>query len=189
MEELRLVTVHKFHPLLKKFMGEHYSKPLSFVGRSICYLVCIDKWCYGGICGGSATKYLPGRNAYFGWSDRQLPLDKIANNIFFHIHPNSQTGRYPIRNFSQMVIKLYEKQIEEDWYTKYQDVLIGHETLVELPRLGTCYKRSGWKEVGVTKGYTCKRIAGWGTDSWTGKRIWDTKNLRPKRVFCKTITI
>jgi hypothetical protein len=44
-------------------------------------------------------------------------------------------------------------------------------------------KKDGWRLVGQTKGYTCKRIAGNSTDSWTGKRVWDTKNLRPKLVF------
>ena len=52
-----------------------------------------------------------------------------------------------------------------------------------MPRTGECYKRAGWTEIGITKGYTCKRIKGQGTDNWTGKRVWDTKNLRPKRVF------
>jgi hypothetical protein len=66
---------------------------------------------------------------------------------------------------------------------KYGDVPIGFESLVELPRSGEVYKRDGWTEVGVTKGQTCKRIAGKGTDSWTGRRVWDTKNLRPKRIF------
>jgi hypothetical protein len=42
-----------------------------------------------------------------------------------------------------------------------------------------------WTCVGMTKGYTCKRIGGQGTDSWTGQRIWDTKNLRPKLVFVR----
>lgn len=24
-----------------------------------------------------------------------------------------------------------------------------------------------------------------GTDTWSGRRVWDTINLRPKRVFCR----
>lgn len=43
----------------------------------------------------------------------------------------------------------------------------------------------GWDLVGQTKGYTCKRGAGKGTDDWSGKRVWDTENLRPKLVFVK----
>ena len=74
-----------------------------------------------------------------------------------------------------------------DWESKYGDKVIGFETLVELPRTGELYLRAGWSEVGITKGYTCKRVAGKGTDSWSGKRVWDTKKLRPKRVFCKKV--
>lgn len=64
---------------------------------------------------------------------------------------------------------------------------MGFESLVELPRTGECYKRDGWTLVGQTIGYTCKRVAGKGTDNWSGKRVWDTKNLRPKLVFCRKI--
>ena len=45
----------------------------------------------------------------------------------------------------------------------------------------------GWVLVGQTVGYTCKRVAGDGTDNWTGKRVWNTKLLRPKNVFCRKI--
>jgi hypothetical protein len=46
-------------------------------------------------------------------------------------------------------------------------------------------KRDEWTLVGQTKGMTCKRVAGDSTDSYTGKRIWNTKDLKPKLVFCK----
>lgn len=81
------------------------------------------------------------------------------------------------------MLREYRKTIEADWKQKYGDDVLWHETLVELPRTGDCYKKDGWRLVGQTKGYTCKRIAGNGTDSWTGKRVWDTENLRPKLVF------
>lgn len=82
---------------------------------------------------------------------------------------------------------LFEKQISIEWFEKYGDKVIGFESLVELPRTGELYRRCGWVEVGQTKGFTCKRIAGKGSDSWTGKRIWNTKDLRPKIVFCKKV--
>ena len=58
---------------------------------------------------------------------------------------------------------------------------------MELPRTGECYLKDDWELVGQTIGYTCKRIAGNGTDDWTGKRVWNTKDLRPKLVFCRKI--
>jgi len=56
--------------------------------------------------------------------------------------------------------------------------------LIEKPRTGECYRRAGWTQVGETKGFTCKRVAGKGTDSWSGKRIWNTIDLKPKIVMC-----
>jgi hypothetical protein len=85
------------------------------------------------------------------------------------------------------VLEMFRAQIAADWAAKYNNTVIGFESLVELPRTGEAYKRDGWIEVGVTKGQTCKRVAGKGTDSWTGRRVWDTKNLRPKKVFVRKI--
>jgi len=167
---------------LLELMGVHYSKPKGFVGRNICYAILYDGTYYGHIVGGSATRFLPGRDEFFGF-DCKDHLNNIVNNIFFHIR--KVDGKYPERNFVPKVIRAWRKQITLDWERKYGDRVMGYESLVELPRTGEIYKRDGWTEVGVTKGYTCKRIAGKGTDSWTGKRVWDTENLRPKRVFCK----
>src|SRR5262249_21895382 len=99
-----------------------------------------------------------------------------------HVEPK---GKYPLRNFTVKVLEKFRQQICIDWFAKYGDPVIGFESLVELPRTGEIYLRDGWTEVGLTKGYTCKRVAGKGADSWTGKRVWDTQNLRPKRVFCR----
>ena len=33
------------------------------------------------------------------------------------------------------------------------------------------------------KGFTCKRQSGKSTDGWSGVRVWDRVNLRPKNVF------
>lgn len=158
-------------------MANHYSRPKGFVGRNICYAIEYEGRYYGSIVGGSATKHLPGKP-----DNLKNDLNSIVNNIFFHVEKP-----YPIRNFTQKVLSLYRPQIQLDWFLKYEDFISLHETLVELPRLGSCYLRDGWTEVGITKGFTCKRTAGKGTDSWGGKRVWDKVNLRPKRVFIKEV--
>lgn len=78
--------------------------------------------------------------------------------------------------------------LEEIFVIFYNDEPIGFESLVELPRTGECYRRAGWQKVGITKGYTCKRIGGKSTDSWTGRRIWNKNELRPKLVYCYKIS-
>jgi uncharacterized protein DUF4338 len=166
-------------------MAKHYSQPKGFVGRNICYLVTRNDVIYGSIVGGSSTLHLVGRDSFFKLYKeiKKQALVRIVNNIFYHVEPAN--GHYPFRNFTQKVLKAFRKQVAIDWEAKYGDSVIGFESLVELPRTGETYKRDGWTEVGTTKGETCKRVAGQGTDSWTGKRVWDTQNLRPKRVFVK----
>ena len=182
---LELVQCKRTDPIVLANMAIHYSQPRGFVGRNICYRIEYDGICYGSIAGGSSTLHLPGRDEFFGITkeNKKQKLLKIVNNIFYHIEPIS--GQYPKRNFTINVIKEFRKRISLDWVSKYGDVVIGFESLVELPRTGEIYKRDGFTETGITHGYTCKRIEGKGTDSWTGKRVWDVENLRPKRVFCR----
>mgnify|MGYP001576909858 CR=1 FL=1 len=160
-------------------MASHYSAPKGFVGRQLIYRISFEGTIYGAIAAGSATRFLPGREGFFGTTP---PLNNLVNNTFFHIE---NQGRYPFHNFAASVVREYRARVLVDWPAVYGDLVMGFETLVELPRLGTLYVLDGWTEVGLTKGYTCKRIAGASTDAWSGKRVWNTKNLRPKRVFVR----
>lgn len=175
--DILLEPIKRTDPRILENMAIHYSQPKCFVGRHICYAVMLAGVCYGSIAGGSATRFLPGREIVG-------TLNNGVNNIFFHVE--RVNGKYPCRWFTVRVLEKYRAAIERDWLAKYGDAVLWHETLVELPRTGECYLRDGWTLTGQTKGFTCKRIAGTGTDSWTGKRVWDTKNLRPKHVFVRT---
>ncbi len=169
------------HPLILQNMSVHYSQPKGFVGRNICYLILFADKHYGSIVGGSATLYLPNRNEYFGIDSSSL--NNIINNIFYHIEHIG--GKYPCRNFAIQILKSFREKIALDWKNKYGDEVFGFESLVELPRTGEVYKRDKWDLIGQTIGYTCKRVGGSGTDSWSGKRVWNTKELKPKLVFVK----
>lgn len=166
-------------------MKNHYSKPKGFVGRNICYAITCRDIYYGHIVAGSATRFLPGRNEFLGVELRQI--NQVVNNIFFNVSPVD--GTYPARNFTATIVKIFVEVAAKDWKQKYGDTVVGFESLVEKPRTGELYKRAGWVEVGETKGYTCKRVAGVGTDSWTGKRVWNTdaESLRPKIVLCHKV--
>ena len=181
--DIELVRVPKTNQHLRELMAVHYSQPKGFVGRSLCYLVLSKNVVYGGIVGGSATLHLPGRHEFLGTGEGKL--NNIVNNTFYHVQ--KMDGKYPFRNFTVEVLKQWRLRVLDDWKTKYGDSVVGWESLVELPRTGTLYLRDGWEEVGITEGNTCKRIGGKGTDSWSGKRVWDTINKRPKRVFCKRV--
>lgn len=176
-----LTVVSRTDSDLLHHMKNHYSKPKGFVGRNVCYAISYGSQSYGFIVGGSATLHLPGRHEFLG--TKPSLLNNIVNNIFYSVsHP--PLDKYPIRNFSSEVVKVFVEQLRDDWESKYGDVVLGFETLVEQPRTGETYRRAGWTRVGETLGYTCKRQGGEGTDSWSGQRVWDTENLRPKNVFC-----
>lgn len=167
--------------LLSK-MSTHYSQPKGFVGRSIFYAVEYDGIYYGHIGGGSATRFLSGRNEFLGITIKEL--NNVVNNIFYSI--GKVGDGYPVRNFTSLVVEGFVNRIKTDWADKYGDTVKGFETLVEKPRTGELYRRAGWNQVGETKGFTCKRVAGKGTDSWGGKRVWntDSESLRPKIILC-----
>lgn len=186
--EVILDRIKRSDPRILADMSVHYSKPGGFVGRNICYAILFDNIYYGAIVGGSATLHLVGRDAFFGIekSQKKVVLRSIINNIFFHIE--KRDGRYPVRNMVPKVLQMFRAKVASDWALKYGDGVIGFETLIELPRTGEAYRRDGWHEVGITTGYTCKRVSDRNmhrTDSWTGQKVWDTKNLRPKRVFVR----
>lgn len=185
---LCLKRIKRTDPRILADMAVHYSAPGGFVGRNICYAIIHDGTYYGAIVGGSSTLHLVGRDEFFGIEKavKKQMLRRIVNNIFFHIEKRGD--RYPIRNMVPKVMRLFRERIVYDWREKYGDPVIGFESLIELPRTGKTYERDGWTEVGITVGYTCKRVSGKGkhrTDSWTGQRVWDTKNKRPKRVFVR----
>lgn len=185
---LLLEPIKRTDPRILANMAVHYSQPRGFVGRNICYAVTYDGVCYGSVVGGSATLHLAGRDGFFGIDAlvgvaRTTAINCIINNIFYHVEKVG--GRYPCRWFTVTALEAFRQQVPLDWKARYGDDILGFESLVELPRTGECYKRDGWTLVGQTRGCTCKRVAGKGTDTWTGKRVWDTVNLRPKLVFCR----
>ena len=132
---------------------------------------------------GSATKHLPSRDTFLGFAASDV-LNRIVNNTFFHVE--RVDDKHPFRNFMPTIVSLWEHAVVMDWRAKYSDDVIALETLVEPPRTGECYLRVGWTLLEkMTRGQTCRRVAGRGTDSWSGKRVWDMKNLRPKHILMK----
>jgi hypothetical protein len=160
-------------------MKIHYSQPKGFVGRNLCYAILYDGVYYGSIVGGSATLHLPNRKDYTG----EINLNNIVNNIFYHIEKVNDS--YPKRNFAEYVLKRFRERVSLDWKERYGDDVLWFESLVELPRSGEIYKRDNWLEIGLTKGFTCKRVGGESTDGWGGRRVWNHTDLRPKRVFLR----
>lgn len=178
---VRLVQTYRTDSRLLETMAYHYSQPKGFVGRNICYAIYWDTVYYGHIVAGSATKNLKERDNFFPMTT--MTLNNIVNNVYYHVE--KMEDRYPCRNFATRVLSVWRETVKVDWLSKYGDIVEGFETLIELPRVGECYRRDNWRFVGFTKGYTCKRVAGKGTDSWSGRRVWETNILYPKRILVR----
>ena len=174
---IELERIKKNDPQLQDWMACHYSQPKGFVGRQLLYKIHYGTQVLGATGGGSCILHLPKRNEFFG----DIPRNSIVNNVFFHIEQPKEG--YPLRNFASNVVKIWRQHILNDWKSVYGDDVLGFETLVEPPRTGEVYRRDGWSQVAVTKGYTCKRTGGKGSDGWGGQRVWDKDHLRPKLVF------
>ncbi len=182
--EIKLIQTKRTDTRLLERMSVHYSKPKGFVGRNICYAIEDNEGnYYGHIVAGSATLHLKGRHDFLGTTKENL--NSIVNNIFFNCKPVN--NKYPMRNFTSEVVKLFVKTVMRDWQDKYGDKVIGFETLVEPPRTGELYMKSGFTVVGETLGFTCKRESGKSTDNWSGRRVWNTKELKPKIVLCMKV--
>lgn len=185
MSAIVLAQTQRTDPRLLARMAVHYSAPQGFVGRNICYAVICENVYYGHIVAGSATRFLKGRNEFLQITIAQL--NNVINNIFFSVRPHRD--KYPMRNFTSRVVDLFCERAAADWKAFYGDDVIGFETLVEKPRTGELYLRSGFSQVGETIGYTCKRVGGVGSDSYGGRRVWNTDaaQLRPKIVLCRKV--
>lgn len=175
---LEIRRIEKSNKHLQALMKVHYSQPRGFVGRQIFYEIVFNGVVYGCIAFGSATRFLPGREII-------KSLGNGVNNLFYHME--KVNGKYPTRNFTTLALLAAEKVVEVDYARVYGYSVTWFEALVEVPREGTLYKKAGYKLVGETIGYTCKRTGGYGTDAYSGMRVWDTENLRPKRVFYKKV--
>lgn len=176
---LNLTLTKRTDARLLARMSAHYSQPKGFVGRTLAYAIEFDDVYYGHILAGSATLHLPNRNSFFNVSKNSL--NQIINNSFFNVSPVGK--KYPCRNFVTQILTRFVKQAQIDWLKKYNDIVVGFETLVEPPRTGESYLRAGWTLLGQTRGFTCKRIAGKGGEPYDGIRVWNTDTLRPKLVF------
>jgi len=189
--------------MLLDAVKNHYSKPGGFVGRCLAYRVESGGLYLGAIVAGSATMHLQGRNEFFSISRNEL--GGIVNNVLFHIEPPWRNPpiywdwlagksrvhlnrNYPIRNTAQKVLAQWREKVTKDWLAQYEQEVKGFETLVQPPRIGSVYRRDGWQVVGMTKGFSCRRVAGTAAgEKFGGKRVWTFDPSNKKLIFCKMV--
>jgi hypothetical protein len=138
----------RFDGLLIK---EHYLHNAELVGERLCYVAEYEgQWL--ALLSWSAPAYrLKAREAWIGWTEpqRRRRLGLVANNSRFLI---LKQAHYP--NLASRVMRLCVDRLSEDWEQRWGHALLLVESFVDVQVFrGTCYKASGWHELGLTQGY------------------------------------
>jgi hypothetical protein len=167
------------NPYIQMLWREHYVGSKGTIGRQFHYIIYFDRKAVGGISAGSAVFAHKKRDTILGVTEkeRRSGLRNIVNNTMFRlVRPSNQ------QPLATDVLRLWQARVEEDWVTRFGDVVRCFETLVEPPRWGGIYKLDGWKRIGKTAGLGARRPKGHGTfgKNSTGKR----KIIRvPKKIY------
>lgn len=101
-----------------------------------------------------ATLHSRIRDEEIGWDveTRKRRNKYMANNCRFMIG-----ARYKgVQNLGSKCLWLVEQRISGDWQRRYGHPLLALETFVDPERGydGSCYKGAGWKNLGLTRGFT-----------------------------------
>jgi hypothetical protein len=137
-------VLSRCHPLgEKKAMGHRISYAASYRGEWVAVLM-FDK----------AVDRNKHREARIGWSSEQVASRRkhIANNSRFLVLPKYQG----IPNLASKILSMVSARISEDWRKRYGIVLLALETYVDPEHNendGSCYKASGWENLGYSTGY------------------------------------
>jgi len=105
---------------------------------------------------GSAAYRLKDRDAYIGWSGPQRAQRQklIVQNRRFTLLV--ERGAHP--NLASRILGQMIRDLPSLWYERFGYEPLLAETFSDIEaREGTCYKASGWLELGQTKGYSRHR--------------------------------
>lgn len=141
------VLMRQYHYLSSdRMMGEQ----LRYVAEHCGQWIALLGW-------SSASLKLSDRDAWIGWSPAQIRqrLHLVAQNARFLVLPG-----YEQPNVASRCLGLNVRRLARDWQARYGHPVMVVETFVESERnTGACYRASGWREAGITKGFRRTRTA------------------------------
>jgi hypothetical protein len=138
----------RWNDLMRRY---HYLASERMVGEQLRY---VAEYCgqWVALLGWSAASLkLQDRDTWIGWNPAQARqrLHLVAQNARFLVLPG-----YEQPNLASRCLGLNIKCLSRDWAERYGHPIILAETFVESARNnGTCYRASGWTEIGATKGF------------------------------------
>lgn len=148
---VRLIVAGEQQRFDQLLVEQHYLHNAGMVGERLCYVAEYQgQWL--ALLSWSAPAYrLKTREAWIGWTEaqRRRRLGLVANNSRFLI---LEQAHYP--NLASRVMRLCVDRLSEDWDKRWGHALLAAESFVDVQAFrGTCYKVSGWQELGLTQGY------------------------------------
>ncbi len=154
------------HPLGNaQFAGHRIKYVAEHCGRAVA-LACFSACAY----------HLADRDRWVGWTSEQATKRRhfVVQNSRLLILPGEAENQ---RNLASRVLSLCAKRLAADWPDRFEYPVLLLETFVDPAQFkGTCYKASGWTDVGSTRGFRRDGREFYCADS-TPKRIW----VRPLR--------
>jgi hypothetical protein len=148
---VRLLEAGEQERFDRLLVEQHYLHNAEMVGARLCYVAEYEgQWL--ALLSWSAPAYrLKAREAWIGWSEaqRRRRLGLVVNNSRFLI---LEQAHFP--NLASRVMRLCAERLSTDWVSRWGHPLLLAESFVDVQVFrGTCYKVSGWQELGLTQGY------------------------------------
>jgi hypothetical protein len=148
---VRLIEAGEQERFDRLLVEQHYLHNAEMVGARLCYVAQYEgRWL--ALLSWSAPAYrLKAREEWIGWSEaqRRRRLGLVVNNSRFLI---LEQAHYP--NLASRVMRLCVERLSTDWGSRWGHPVLLAESFVDVQVFrGTCYKVSGWQELGLTQGY------------------------------------
>jgi hypothetical protein len=137
----------------------HYLGFERIVGNALYYVATIEDQWVALLGWGSAALKCGARDKWIGWGPelRYQRLHLIANNVRFLILPHAHQP-----NLASRLLAMSLKRLSTDWLRFHGNPILLAETFVDHARFrGTCYRGAGWKELGLTRGFSKRNRTYW----------------------------
>jgi len=147
----------KEHKRFDSLLGDyHYLGESRPVGDTMRMVAEIEGQWVGLLMWGSAAYRLKDRDTFIGWTPTQRAQRQklvVQNRRFLLL---AERGEHP--NLASRILGSVVRELPHLWFKAFGYEPLLAETFTDIEAYeGTCYKASGWEELGLTKGYSRHR--------------------------------
>jgi len=167
---VRLIEDSERERFDRELAAKHYLKNARAVGRVLRYVAEYRGQWVALLVFSSPAFHIKLRDQWLHWSPRQVQERRhlIAQNARFLVL--AAPGQWP--NLASRVLKLVCERLAQDWQKHFGYPARILETFVDPQRFrGTCYKATGWQQLGPTQGFE-RDWQDFYTDTRHPKQLW-----------------